>query len=385
MKTAANPGRVLGVSLELHYSWFVIALLLTLRLSEYLRVAHPLWDSVVVWTSATLIGLPFFFSAGIIQGVGQAAAARHLGLTVRGIALNPFACTVEIDQYVPRTRSRALIWAAGLLTNSSAGLIFLVLAYEFGWSPFLEPDKPFLSALVWLGYTNVALALLRVIPVLALTDGGLLRWPSYTRERSTPSGIRITATINEVVAFALMLMGILCLIDLTILDGLLLFFLGVFLLNAALDEESRREIATRLVNVRVADAMGRDYLVLNAGLDLKTAAEDLFRRGAQWGFVIGRDGSVIGVVSRRDLLIASSTYSPDTPLEDAVHLSEQVVILNPNAALVEALELMDREGHTCLPVGRGSQLVGMISRAQILDSGLVPCLSHISSSNTRGR
>src|SRR5688572_12986685 len=110
MKTAANAGRVLGASLALHYSWLVIALLLTLRLFEHLRVAHPLWDSVVVWTSATLIGLPFFFSAGIIQGIGQAAAARHLGLTVCGIALNPFACTVEMDQYLPKTRSRVLIW-----------------------------------------------------------------------------------------------------------------------------------------------------------------------------------------------------------------------------------------------------------------------------------
>ena len=60
MKSQIKIGTIFGVELGLHYSWFVIALLITFSLVAQFHAVNRDWSDVLVWSTATLTGVLFF-------------------------------------------------------------------------------------------------------------------------------------------------------------------------------------------------------------------------------------------------------------------------------------------------------------------------------------
>jgi len=60
MEAQIKLGRIYGVQIGLHYSWFFIALLIMFSLGGHFAVTHPEWGSGTIWTLAILTGLLFF-------------------------------------------------------------------------------------------------------------------------------------------------------------------------------------------------------------------------------------------------------------------------------------------------------------------------------------
>jgi hypothetical protein len=59
-KSQIKLGTVFGVELGLHYSWLVIALLITFSLAGEFHTTNRAWSESVVWSTAILTGLLFF-------------------------------------------------------------------------------------------------------------------------------------------------------------------------------------------------------------------------------------------------------------------------------------------------------------------------------------
>jgi hypothetical protein len=50
MKAQIKLGRIFGVEIGLHYSWFIIALLITFSLAGHFRTNNPAWSDAMRWT-----------------------------------------------------------------------------------------------------------------------------------------------------------------------------------------------------------------------------------------------------------------------------------------------------------------------------------------------
>jgi hypothetical protein len=59
-------GKILGIQIGLHYSWLIIALLITLSLRTYFSTSHPEWGNGIIWTMA-LVSAVMFFAAIIVH------------------------------------------------------------------------------------------------------------------------------------------------------------------------------------------------------------------------------------------------------------------------------------------------------------------------------
>ena len=46
MQSQVKLGRIFGVEIGFHYSWLIIAFLITLSLAGHFRAAHPEWGGV---------------------------------------------------------------------------------------------------------------------------------------------------------------------------------------------------------------------------------------------------------------------------------------------------------------------------------------------------
>jgi len=86
MRPSIRLGRVFGIEIGLHYSWFVIALLIVLSLSAHFHIVNPQWSLGLTWSLAAITGLLFFASI-VAHELSHAAVANARGMPVRSITL----------------------------------------------------------------------------------------------------------------------------------------------------------------------------------------------------------------------------------------------------------------------------------------------------------
>ena len=76
MKAHIKLGRIFGVAIGLHYSWIIIALLVTLSLRAQFAMEHPNWGGSTTWSIAIITGLLFFVSI-LLHELSHAAVAKR--------------------------------------------------------------------------------------------------------------------------------------------------------------------------------------------------------------------------------------------------------------------------------------------------------------------
>jgi CBS domain-containing protein len=143
-----------------------------------------------------------------------------------------------------------------------------------------------------------------------------------------------------------------------------------------------------VVGMRVEDAMTSDVLTASPELPVKDAAAILARHGIS-GLPVVADGAVVGVLSEADvvartagsresrsllgLLFAGRTGEPDV---DAVRteeaMSSPAITISPGQPVAAAARLMVDRRVNRLPVVDGTQLVGILTRADIVHAFVRP-------------
>src|SRR4030081_898561 len=86
MKAQIKLGRIAGIEIGLRYSWFIIALLITLSLVGQFHALNPVWGEGVIWTTAIATSL-LFFASTIAHELSPPAVARARHLPVHAITL----------------------------------------------------------------------------------------------------------------------------------------------------------------------------------------------------------------------------------------------------------------------------------------------------------
>src|SRR5215831_15381090 len=170
MKAQIKLGRIAGISIGLHYSWFIIALLIALSLAGHFHVVNPHWSGRMLWSAAVLTSV-LFFLALLLHELAHSLVAKARGLRVREITLFALGGVSQIESEAQDAKSEFWIAIVGPLTSTVIGLVLLGLAWIAGGPPGSEPAKPVTAVLLWLGYINLVLAVFNMIPGYPL-DGG---------------------------------------------------------------------------------------------------------------------------------------------------------------------------------------------------------------------
>jgi len=191
MKGHIKIGRVFGIQLGLHFSWLVIAVLVTLSLAGHFSSLNSDWGAGLIWTTAILTGL-LFFVAVILHELAHALVAKMRGLPVRSITLFALGGIALIDKEADDAATEFLVGVGGPIMSVIIGVLWLLTAAGLGWLPetqAITPPTPVLAALVWLGYINIVLAIFNMIPGFPLDGGRVLRaiiwWITGNMNRST--------------------------------------------------------------------------------------------------------------------------------------------------------------------------------------------------------
>jgi Zn-dependent protease len=157
--------RLAGVSVSLHYSWFLIAI--------YRLQRGSIWAdySSMIWNVLELLAL---FLIVLAHEFGHALACRQVGGKADQIMLWPFGGVAYVD---PPQRPGATLWsiAAGPLVNVVLIPILYLAALGVG-STGLASATTDLSQFLWAVFKiNLSLLVFNILPVYPLDGGQILR------------------------------------------------------------------------------------------------------------------------------------------------------------------------------------------------------------------
>lgn len=365
MKSHIKIAKVFGVELGLHYSWLIIALLITFSLGGEFYATNPQWGTAVIWAAAIVTGI-LFFACLFAHELSHALVAKSRGIPIRHITLFLLGGMAQIEG--EPTSAGAEFWMAivGPITSGVIGAILLEIARLLGTAGG-EAATPGIAILLWLGYINLALAAFNMIPGFPLDGGRVLRaivwWISKDARKSTV----IAARVGQAVAFLFIVYGIYRLFAGSTVGGIWIAFIGWFLMQAAGASLTQARAGSLLAHLRVRDLMSTDCTPVAPDTRLDQLISQVLRTGTRC-FIVVEDSRMLGLVSSHEVQAVPSASWPNTRVGDIMRPAGQVRSVTPDTSAFAALQTMVSQEVNDLPVVDDGRFAGIVSRAQIVQS-----------------
>lgn len=365
MEATIKLGRIYGIEIGLHYSWLIIAVLISLSLSTHFSEAHPDWSSGTIWTMSLITAL-LFFVAIVVHELSHALVARMNDLPVRSITLFALGGVAQIEKEAPSGRIEFWLGIVGPITSALIGAICLGISYLLGWIPMSEPNTPLMAMLVWLGYINIALAVFNMIPGFPMDGGRVLRGIIWTQTGDRVKATRIASVTGQVMAFGFIVFGLFLFFGGAGFGGLWIAFIGWFLLNAAKASYAQIEITEGLRGVTVEDLMTRDCPIVESRENLQTLVDEYLLKTGRRCFMVTETDEPVGMITPHEIKSIEPRLRAFKSVADVMRPLESLHTVTPKTSAREALETLGREGVNQLPVVADGKLKGIISREQII-------------------
>ncbi|MFQ5854613.1 MAG: site-2 protease family protein [Anaerolineae bacterium] len=360
MRASLTFGRIFGIPIGVHSSWFLVAALITWSLaSGYFPQEYPGWTRMTYWIVGVITAILFFASV-LIHELGHSVVALREGVPVRGITLFIFGGVAQIEREPPTAGAELRIAIAGPITSLVLAGIFSLL----GLTATLNPVSA--APAVYLGRINLMLALFNLIPGFPLDGGRVLRALFWQYGGSFRQATRFATTVGQGVAFLFILFGVGQIFFGNFLNGLWIAFIGWFLNNAAEASNQQAILRESLAGVRARDVMTQQCPTVPGDLRLDRLVHEHILGTGQRCFFVAGDQGLQGLITlhnikalprdRWDEVTAGQVMTPVSTLHWA----------RPNEDVLVVLQRMDEADVAQIPVMDNGHLLGMITREHLL-------------------
>jgi Zn-dependent protease len=368
-------GRVFGVRIGVDPSWFFILFLLIWSLSGYYGDLFPGSDGKAF--GLAVLSAVLFFVCVLLHELGHAVVAMRSGIGIAGIDLFMFGgvARMERDTETPGEEFRVAV-AGPVVTLVIAALCFgaasiatsahdVVRAGQFETGAFGAGT----AVLGYLASVNAVLLVFNLIPGFPLDGGRIARAIAWRLSGDRNRATRLAARLGRGCAFAMILLGAYLALRGSLLSGIWLVFVGVFLAQAARSAELQSAVSSRIDGLRVSDVMDAEPVAVPEALPLDRALDEYFLRYRwPWFPVVDRSGHLVGLVSRDSVDSVPEQVRPGRSVEsamarDASGSSFRVGLEEPLEALL-GLEGLQRLG-AIMAVDRDGVLRGVVTLDQV--------------------
>jgi Zn-dependent protease/CBS domain-containing protein len=357
MNRSLRVGKILGITIALHYSWFVIFTVVFLTLSSfYFPTYHPNWASELYW----LLGLStaaLFFGSVLAHELAHSIVALRHGI----ITLFILGGVANIKKEADSPSTELAIAAAG------PGMSVLLSAMFLGaWYVTRGLLDPLAAVCFYLGTTNGMLAIFNTIPGFPLDGGRILRAALWRITDNFRRATRVATLSGQILAYLFVLAGLASAVLGNWTNGIWLVFMGWFLHTAA-ESSYQHAIAYELLKgVPVSEVMSRDYPVVDEYLSLRQVVEQYASRYSLMTFPVVHGSIFVGAVSLDKIKRVPEENWSKTSVQEVMTSAENLDTLDPEACVDQALERLGEEETDQIPVVDQGHVVGLLSKNKIL-------------------
>ncbi|MGD8473447.1 MAG: site-2 protease family protein [Anaerolineae bacterium] len=353
-------GRVLGIPIELDYSWFLIfALVVWTLASGYFPSEFSNWPTAEYWLVGSATAVVFFLSV-LLHELGHSVVARHYGIPVSSIKLFVFGGVSQIETEPPSAKVELIMAAVGPLVSFALAGVFAALGVASA------SVAPLLALAKYLAYINAALGLFNLVPGFPLDGGRVFRAIVWGITKNLRRATVIAGTLGRFIGFLFILFGVYQVFTGSFVNGLWIGFIGWFLESAAIAQVRQQRLHDLLAGRRVSQAMSTTYTSIPPDMSLQQLVDHHVLGNGERSFVVEEGDKVDGLLTLYDIKNQDRTEWPTTRAAQVMIPLAKVKRVQPDDQLWAAIEEMNHDGVNQLPVMANGHVEGMLRRQDII-------------------
>ncbi len=350
-------GRLFGIPLRLHITWFIIFALVTVSLAEsQFPSQFPQWSPALNWGIGLATSLLFFASV-VAHELGHSLVARRYGITVKSITLFVFGGVAQIARDASKPAAEGIIAFVGPLTSVVLGGLFLGLYF---WLRHI--NEPIAALGLWLGRINLVLAVFNLIPGFPLDGGRVFRAIVWGINGNFLRASRIASIVGRGIGYLLMAGGVFWAFRYDLISGLWMAFIGWFLENAASSSYSQLALRGALDGHEAREMMTQECPTIEPGIDLRSLVDRFVIPGGRRCFVVMDGVGVLGLLTLADVKSVPQKKWDRTTVQQVMTPLSKLRSVGPDEAATRVLEIMDESGVSQVPVIQDGRVLGLIGR-----------------------
>ena len=362
MGSAFNLGKLFGIQLKLHYTWFIIFILVTVSLAwQVFPGFYPGWTQSLYWAMGIATSLLFFASV-VAHEFAHSLVARMKGVPVRSITLFVFGGVSEITKEATKPGDELRIAAAGPVCSVAiAGLFFLLSIVTRGIS------TPVMAMASWLAQINLLLAGFNLIPGFPLDGGRMFRSALWRFTGSYQRSTRIATQVGRGVGYAFIGGGIVLMFVFgQWLGGLWLAFIGWFLENAASTSYQQSQWRETLRGVTATQAMTTDCPAVTSNATVSQVIHHYVLTGGCELFLVVDEGRLKGVLTLHNIRSVAQQSWDTTQAKEIMTPVDEVKVAQPDQDALSILTQMEEGKTNQIPVVSEGRVVGVVTRDNLI-------------------
>ena len=363
MTASIKLGRILGIPISLHLSWFVIFFFFVITFERYFQQSVYSWSNEERWLAAIGTSLLLFLSV-LLHELTHSIVAIRRGIPVKGITLFLFGGVSQISRDAQRPSTEFLIAVVGPLSSILLGLLSLGMALT------LEDVSQHASAIAWIvGIVNIGMVgIFNLLPCFPMDGGRVLGAGIWRITRNYWLATRLATLGGQAIASMMILAGV----ALVILDradrlddiwtlGLWWMVIGTFLFTIATASRRQYQLKENLKGYTARDLMNTHLVEAPMDLSMGRLMEEYMTASKHDFVVLMWAGKPQGLVTRQSAESVSKSHRPETMAVSAMIPMQVVDRVAPDDSAESAVELMSAKGLRQVLVIEEGKLLGFIA------------------------
>lgn len=353
-------GKVFGIPLRLHYTWFIIFALVTTSLVLYTAdQPYPLGQRIILGILASLL----FFASIVTHELAHSILAIRNNIPVKEITLFVFGGVSQITKDATHPGAEFTIAIVGPLTSLALAGVF------YGLHLLLAGAQQSLPAILMyqLFLINVVLAVFNLIPGFPLDGGRILRALVWRKTRDYHRATRIATKVARGIAYAFIAGGfaIIILRPLYWINGMWLIFIGWFLNDAARASYQQVLLRDALTDVTVRQVTDYASPLVPPHMNLTELVEQYILPTGRDCFLISWGAELEGIVTLQQIKKVPRDQWAITSVQDIMTPASKLKVAYANQDLFDVLQGMNGESRYRIPVIEGGKVIGIMNREDI--------------------
>lgn len=360
MESSFRLGRIFGINVGVHWSWLFIFFIVTWSFAEgVMHHYYPGWDAGQRWGAGALIAGVFFLSI-LAHELAHAVIANRQGLEVRDITLFLFGGVSNLTKEPLTPGVEFKVAVVGPLTSLALGA-----AFTAGWLLLRGPNHHVAAISANLALINGSLAAFNLLPGYPLDGGRVFRSALWARGHDHMAATRTAARTGEWIAYGVMAVGVAYTLFGNFVMGIWFVLIGIFLKNASAGSYEAGMRESILAGVPVSAAMRTDVEQVAPDVSIDQLVREHILPKNAGCFAVGV-GELLGLVTLSDVHKIPQDNWAMTSVYRAMTPANNLATISPSDSIEDALRLLAGRDVNQLPVLRGRDFLGVITRADIL-------------------
>ncbi len=361
MSSAFNIGKLFGIRFRLHYTWFIIFLLVTISLSwQVFPALYPGWTVFTYWVIGIVTSLLFFASV-VAHELAHSLVARFYGIPVKSITLFIFGGMAQIAREASRPGAELKMAAAGPACSLAIGGLFALL-----WLFTRGVIEPVAALAFWLAQINVVLVIFNLIPGFPLDGGRVFRSLMWHFSGNYKRSTQIAVRVGQGVGYLFILTGILIVFlrpfGLDWFSGLWLAFIGWFLENAASSSYRQAQWRDALHGFSVSQVMTSVYPAVPPNITINQLVQGYIFAGGHRLFMVVVEGKLEGLLTLDNIKSVPQPSWEATQVKEIMTPVDKLKVAHSGQEALGVLEQMEMDGVNEMAVVREGRVIGLITR-----------------------